>query len=258
MDDVVLDLFGFGLTISRIGKQLITAKRRAANAELPSYRNAETAYICGLGPSFRSINLQSLQGDIIATNRFLFADTNKACSPTYYCLFDNAFCGSDSAFTSSVISAYPNTAFVFDGKDQAAYETIPGVSECNSYFAYMWAGRCTSRKSLDFTKILPAFGNVACGATALALFCGYKRIVLLGCDFNSYAFPVRKHCYDDANVEKSITHAYELFVYSFVETIHKELQRYAIEHGVTLVNATRGSLLEAHPFDYEEMERIYV
>ncbi len=248
---------GAALSVSRFLKTCKEKKTMANNASLSQFKKSDKAYICGLGPSFKEVDLEKIDGDIIATNRFLYATESHFIEPTYCCLFDRAFCEEASGYTEEAILTYRNTAFVFDGKDRRKYERIPGVLGGNVFYAYMWAGRCKSSSSFDFSGLLPAFGNVVCGAIALAFYCGYKKIVLLGCDFNSFAFANPCHCYQEDKLAKAISLDYELFVYSFVARIHKELQCYASNHGIVLVNATKGSLIEAHPFDFVEMERLY-
>lgn len=257
IDNVILDAIGIALSALRIPKMFSEKQVMEKNKELPQFRRNDRVYVCGLGPSFSDVDLEKLDGDIIATNRFLYAANKCLIEPTYCCLFDRAFCEKASDYTEEVVSAYRNTAFVFDGKDREKYEAIPGVATGNSFYAYMWSGRCKASNSFDFSGILPAFGNVVCGAIALAFYCGYKEIILLGCDFNSFASLGPSHCYQEERAGKAISLDYELFVYSFVARIHNELQKYAKAHGIILANATKGSLIEAHPFDFNEMERLY-
>lgn len=257
IDNLLLDAMGLALTILRAPTMAKNRKVMAKNSALRQFRTSDKVYVCGLGPSFSAVRLDQLDGDIIATNRFLYATSNHFIEPTYCCLFDKAFCEEAAEYTKEAVSAYRNTAFVFDGKDRKKYEAIPGVSNGNTFYAYMWAGRCKSSCSFDFSRLLPAFGNVVCGAIALAFYCGYKEIVLLGCDFNSFASSNQNHCYKEESSTKSISLDYELFVYSFVARIHDELQRHAKNHGLVLTNATKGSLIESHPFSFDEIERLY-
>jgi hypothetical protein len=113
----------------------------------------------------------------------------------------------------------------------------------------MWSGIFKAEKSIDFTKNLPTLGNVMVVAIALALYVGYKEIILLGADFNSFASTSRKHCYTEDNNVKLRSLSSELFMHSFVADTHYELRKYAEKHGVRIINATKGSLLDAYERD---------
>ena len=99
---------------------------------------------------------------------------------------------------------------------------------------------------------MPAFGNVACTAIACAMALGYKKIVLLGCDFNSFASRSNNHCYTDKNIDRLHKMSYELFCYSFNADMHDELQFYAMEHDIEIINSTKGSLIDAYPYVIDE------
>ena len=119
----------------------------------------------------------------------------------------------------------------------------------------MYNGYYITPKKIDITKIMPAFGNVICAAIAFAIGAGYKKIVLLGCDFNSFAFPHEIHCYDggkDNKAARRISLDFELFCYSFDATVHLQLAKYANLLGVEIVNSTKGSLIDAYPMDVDD------
>lgn len=99
---------------------------------------------------------------------------------------------------------------------------------------------------------MPAFGNVACTGIACALALGYKKIVLLGCDFNSFASTTRNHCYTEKSTKRLYKMSYELYCYSLVAEMHDQLAMYAEEHDVEIVNASKGSLIDAYPTIVEE------
>ena len=99
---------------------------------------------------------------------------------------------------------------------------------------------------------MPALGNVASAAILCAIGMGYKKIVLLGCDFNSFTTPFRSHCYSEPGERKRIRLFFELFCYSFAADTHMEIAKYAEKMGVTIVNSTKGSLIDAYPLEIDE------
>lgn len=250
-------LFNLNLAIQNYGGKLLSIKRLPyimkekssleRNRELFRFKKSDICYILGLGPSLKGIDLSKLKGDSIATNRFYRYDNIHQIDPTYYLMMDNAyFSDSEKQCLIDAKNQYPRSAFVLNGKYHAEAEQIVGSDLI--YYMYSWNG-IFSGKTIDLCKVLPAFGNVVCCAIGLALGLGYKRIVLLGCDFNSFATQKVQHCYEEAkDAPKLRTLASELFNYSFEAEMHNQLSDYAKKHDVVIVNGTPPSLIDAYPF----------
>ena len=127
--------------------------------------------------------------------------------------------------------------------------------DCKKTFLAMYNGYYIDPKKFELTKVMPAFGNVVCAAIAFAIGAGYKKIVLLGCDFNSFAFPHEVHCYDGGKENKAVRRislGYELFCYCFDAFVHVQLAEYARTLGVEIINSTKGSLIDAYPMNVDE------
>ncbi len=242
----------------RIPLAIKTKGIRKKNTELAKYKKSKRCYILGLGPSLKGVDFSKLDGDLIATNRFYKFDDKKQLIPNYYVVVDRAFYGGDAkdAFKECVMQ-YPDTCMVLNGiyRDWCENE-IGNINKLRHYF-YMWNGGVSAKRDLSLTKVLPAVNNVVHIAIMLALHCGYEEIVLLGCDFNSFASPVANHCYKDAKSERLWTMEYELYAYSLAAHAHNELNKYAHNKGQRIVNCTKGSLLDAYEFDYGIMDNIY-
>ena len=149
---------------------------------------------------------------------------------------------------------YKDTTFVWNSSFLKINPKVANYN-CKKLFIAMYNGYYISPKKIDITTVMPAFGNVICAAIAFAIGVGYKKIVLLGCDFNSFAFPHEIHCYDGGKENKAarrISLDYELFCYSFDATVHVQLAEYAKSVGVEIRNSTKGSLIDAYPIDIDE------
>lgn len=258
MNIVVQDLGGKLLHIKRIPYLIGERKSLKKNSELFQKKKSDKCYIIGLGPSLKKINLGLLDGDTIATNRFFRVDQEKAITPTFYIFMDDAFyCGSAVDDLKTACREYPNTAFILNGKYHRESETIlpPGTY---AYYMYAWKGLFSGKEKLAMDRVMPAFGNVACCAIAVALSLGYKEILLLGCDFNSFATQKPEHAYyEDASRNKLRSLADELFCYSFEADLHNVFAKYAQKNGIKIKNGSEGSLIDSYPFlDKGEMAKI--
>lgn len=223
------------------------------NSQLIENRKNDTIYICGLGPSLADVDLDMLQErdcDTLVVNHFFkMADQNNL-RPTYYMMADTGFALPQSRPTlERAIDMYMDTKFIWNSSFPAVDSSILEYS-CDKYFMAMYNGYYINPKKIDITKVTPAFGNCICAAIGFAIGAGYKKIVLLGCDFNSFAFPHEVHCYDGGKDNKGarrISLDYELFCYSFDATVHLKLAEYARKLGVEIINSTKGSLIDAYP-----------
>lgn len=235
-----------------------TLKLLKKNEQLISNRKNDTCYICGLGPSLVDVNLDKLADmpvDTIVVNRFTKMAKITKLQPTHYLMVDNAFAIPPVRdVLDEAVKLYPNTNFIWNTNFPKLDTGIMKLP-CNKYFLAMYKGYYHKPKEIDITKVLPAFGNCICAAVGFAIGAGYKKIVLLGCDFNSFAFPHEVHCYDGGKDNKGarrISLDYELFCYSFDATVHLKLAEYARKLGVEIINSTKGSLIDAYPVVIDE------
>lgn len=252
----IIDIGCFFLSIKRMPQYIAASKERAKNRNIKLVRKNDKCYICGLGPSLKEVDFNRIDADIIVVNRFYkFAEQNNInISPTYYCLIDDAFYKDLSGEAQKAFSRYPNSAFLLNGKykDYIKEETR---KLGNAFYAFMWKGALNKRTRIDFTRRIPIANNVVNTAIALAIYAGYKEIILLGCDFNSFASPKSIHCYHEENDERIFSLGFELFCYSFVAEDHMEIDAYAKRNGIKIYNATQGSLIDA--YEKIDMELIY-
>ena len=229
-----------------------TLKLLKHNEELINGRKNDIIYICGLGPSLADVELDKLanvDADTLVVNYFVkMAETTKL-KPTYYMMADAGFVSpKHRPALEKAIMTYPYSKFIWNSSFPTLDSSIMDYP-CEKYFLAMYNGYYIKPRKFDITKITPAFGNCICTAIAFAIGVGYKRIVLLGCDFNSFAFPHEVHCYDGGKENKSarrISLDFELFCYSFDATVHLKLAEYARQQKIEIKNATRGSLIDAY------------
>lgn len=248
------NLGGWTLTIFRFFTQRRLFSCVKKNINLLDKRKSETCYICALGPSLKQVDLSKIQGDTIAVNRFFkIGKEYPDFRPTYYLMIDSLFKKPENR------QDFLDALNQYRGKDTTylVHSSFYGDKDLirkddKVFFLSCFKGQFNHKKKFSINKVMPSFGNVASTAIAVAMALGYKKIVLLGCDFNSFASTTRNHCYADKSTDRAYRMSFELFAYSFYAYLHDELQQYALEHGIEIINSTKGSLIDAYPLQIDE------
>lgn len=208
----------------------------------------KTLYVCALGPSLKDVDLDKITGDTIVVNRFYkYGVNNPLFIPTYYLIVDSKFANPDCKKDfDDCINAYVSkgTKYILNSK---CAKHIPEALRNNIYFFSTFKGEFNASKKLDMAKVMPSVGNVASAAIACGISMGYKKIILIGCDFNSFASPISVHCYEEKEQKRQIQLYYELFRYAFASHTHKELAEYAKQNEIEIINSTKGTLIDSYP-----------
>ena len=210
----------------------------------------KVCYICALGPSLKKVDLNKIIGDTIVVNRFhKLSNQYPNFIPTYYLMYDASF---GSTYKDELIEAIDKyyskgTKFLFNSR----FAKLDFLKQDNIYYLSSFKGDFTGQEyRLD--SVMPSFSNVVGAAIGTAMGMGYKKIVLLGCDFNSFASPVSNHCYAEADNSRQIKLWYELYRYAIVAYGHEMLSKYARLHNIEIINSTKGSLIDSYPFEIQE------
>lgn len=224
------------------------------NTALSEKKKSDVCYVCALGPSLKTVDLTKLKGDTIVVNRFHKIGVEyPSFIPTFYLLIDALFKNDENLKDfKDALNQYINcgTTYLLNSK---LVKTVDNTFNAESiYYLSCFKGMFNGRRIFKVDSVMPAFGNVACTAIAFAISLGYKKIILLGCDFNSFASRTISHCYADAKSDRLHKMSYELFCYSFNADMHDLLSKYAQEHGVSIVNSTKGSLIDAYKYEIDE------
>jgi len=254
-----LKIFNFGGYVKRTQffltkPQTFSALKR--NTELKKKENEEKdAYVCALGPSLKEVDLNMIKGDTIVVNRFFkFGASYPDFVPTYYLMIDYGFMREENRtdFDSALeMYADKGTIYILNSKLSGS-SIVKKIPENQLYFISPFDGKLKINKEYRIDRWQPAFQNVSGAAILTLMLMGYKKINLLGCDFNSFASTTRNHCYKD-DVQARLHPMYEeLFTSAFMAKDHNDLQAYAERVGCTITNTTKGSLIDAYPLDIDE------
>lgn len=235
-------------------REIFNAPKR--NIELVKPSNGEKkAYLCALGPSLKSVDINAIKGDTIVVNRFYkVGKDNPNFLPTYYLIIDGDFTNSKyvNDFKEAIDNYVPKgTIFIFNSK-MAKHPLMKMIPPKQLYFVSCIDGRVKIKKDYKINGLHPAFMNVAGEAIMLLMLMGYKHISLLGCDFNSFASTTQAHCYKDQSQARLWPMYEELYAYSIAAIDHCNLADIAVKMGCKIVNSTKGSLIDAYPVEIEE------
>lgn len=258
LNTLIMDVAGMALSAKRFPYLMKKKAYMNKNAQLKTLRKNDTCYVLGLGPSLKDVDLSKIDGDVFTVNGFYNFKGARDISPSFYFITDTfAYTNPDNTLIADAMDMFPDTVFVLNGLYQDAAAAKIGDRKNRHFYSFAWSGYFDPRKEIDFTKNLPIMGNIVNHVIMAAMYMGYKRIVLLGCDFNSFASRKQSHCYEEKDDARVLSLSYELFCYSFCADEHDLLARYAKAHGIEIVNATNGSLIDAYPYD-EELIRHYM
>lgn len=226
-----------------------------SNSELVKASNSKRkAYLCGLGPSLKKVDINRVAGDTIVVNRFYKIGRDYPnFVPTYYLIIDRDFTKSEYVedFKDAIeYYASKGTIFIFNSK-MSKHPLLKKIPPKQLYFVSCIDGRVKVNKHYKINGLHPAFMNVVGEAILLLMLMGYKDISLLGCDFNSFASTTQVHCYKDENQKRLWTMYEELYAYAIASKDHCDLAEISNKMGCKIVNSTKGSLIDAYPIEID-------
>lgn len=218
-----------------------------------NYRNKHIdsrCFILGTGPSLGGLSekdLQLINKEIVfGVNSLYRSKIGLSVRPKYYALMDNIYWGRWDHTFEEVIRAYEENPPIFI-TDIRAKKILDNIS-MESKPVFLYAKKYPVNKiSDDLTNNIHALMNVVSFSILTAIFMGFKKIYLLGCDYNAFCNEGYGHCYDDAVDVTSYDLAFFLRNYWLITEFHYLIGKLAIENGVEIINLTPHSLLDAYP-----------
>jgi hypothetical protein len=207
-------------------------------------------FILGTGPSLGKLSEKELlvinKEIVFGVNSLYKSKIGLLIKPQYYSLMDNVYWGHWDHTFKEVIDTYKDNPPVFI-TDLRAKKLVDNLIS-NSPTLFLYAKKYPVNKiSCDLTSNIHALMNVVSFSILTAIFMGFKKIYLLGCDYNSFCNEGYGHCYDDAVDVTPYDLAFFLRNYWYITEFHYLLGKLAIEKGVEVINLTPNSLLDAYP-----------
>lgn len=205
-------------------------------------------FFVGNGPSLKTSDLEKLMCEYtFASNRIFEIFSRTVWRPTYYIAVDNDFIMKNidelsNADVDQMFLAYDKGVEIDDPNHK-----IIRIFEYTKFKVNKW-NDLTAHISEDVSNYFSVGYTVAFTAIQLAIYMGFTEIYLLGVDFNySIVRDEKGKISQNENVKDYFSgRKYSSTVLNYNSTLnaYKAAKKYADEHGIKILNATRGGKLE--------------
>lgn len=215
------------------------------NQKLKDKHKGETCYILGNGPSIKNLDISLLDGKItFVVNKFYKSPFYSQIKPTYHCVYDRYIFEECKEDLKVIIDSEDSlTNFIFTRR---AYAYFGDNIKCSYIYSTMLP--TSDGLHIDLSKNANTWLNVIPFVIMCALYMGFSKIVLLGCDFSLFASRKDSHFYDAGeSVDRKESLFQDLQGHAIVCSQHSYLKKYADTHNVEIINCTEGSLLDVYP-----------
>jgi len=216
------------------------------NDQLRESASVQTCYVLGNGPSLKHVDLNVLQGkDVITVNKSIKTSVFSMLKPKYHVVLDRFILADIADDVEEELRREDSNTIVI--LHRSAVERFSKYPRARFAYGTKMASSPRAFKN-DMTGNMTTFLNVLPFAVSCAMYIGYKEIVLLGNDFSFFTARKDQHFYDiESNITRTESLYSDLSGCAIVLTEYRTLYNYAKSHGITIVNATEGSLLDEIP-----------
>jgi hypothetical protein len=235
------------------------------NRELHNRHAGEArCFVVGNGPSLRTHDITVLRNEFtIVANSFFMHPDCATVAPKYCCVGDPRFMNDDAvnvAWFKEIEKALPGSVFFVHSRGRTLFKKYSLFNDHEVYFRN--AGYPTHRAGnveIDLRHPLNVGMTTASAfAIPLAIYLGFPRIYLVGCDANWLADPWGKggsHFYEKSKFfpqyDRGVNTAEELEIE--IENDLRDLESHRLirdrvrPRGTEIINATKGGWLEMYP-----------
>jgi hypothetical protein len=224
-------------------------------------------FVIGNGPSLREQDLAPLANEItFVVNSFhLHPIINESWQPKYYCLSDPAYFDGREPVESirDIVSKIPAAPFFVPHYAYDFIQKTDVLPQDRTYYVGMCSGKEDEWSELpDFTLTTPGVQTVVQLAIMAAMFMGCSTIYLMGLDHDYLSHggvPINFYSKEDVKDQpqgnvgdwdyKSL-----MIAMTTIWRVYDMHQRIAREHGIKIINCTRGGFLDVFPrANYEQV-----
>lgn len=223
-----------------------------SNKNFHNKHYGERCFIIATGPSLNEIpdsTISKLTSEtVFAANSLYKSDKTRNITPSYYCLVDNNYWGVSKNTFYEVFENYKNKPPTFL-TDIRAIEIIKNIDQKIDILPFYSRHYPFNKIRCDLSSNLSISLNVVSASIQAAIFMGFKKIYLLGCDYTYFCSPKTLHCYEDSHETKTLPKynlSFYLKYYHLTTEFHYRLAELSKSIGVNIVNVTNGSLLDAY------------
>lgn len=211
--------------------------------------NRDSCIICGNGPSLNNFNFQAHSDYAIFTvNFFHKGDISINNDKWFHVLIDSGFL--ESEYRQYIIDLYdqhPNIEFIFRAELQDIIKTID-FNLSHAHFIYSKLCQYKNKIYLKMHSNMTMCHNTVLMAIQCAIYMGYKKIYLIGCEHNF--FYNYSHFYDEEEfIQKSNPRWNGMLYYDDkVFKHHHALRIYSEKNKVEIFNITPNSMLDTYNY----------
>lgn len=221
------------------------------NTKFKNKHKGETCFILATGPSLARIdakNVDFIKKEItIGVNSFNKTKLAETISPNYYTMIDNLYWGDRAHCFAEVVEKFKACPPIFIS-DPRAKSIVQIASNVQDHIFIYSKKYPINKVSAELDSGIYAAMNVVSYSILAAIYMGFKRINLLGCDYNAFCCAGVGHAYDDRDeligVEYNL--GFYLKYYHLTTEFHYLIAKLAREKGVEIVNMSEGSILDAY------------
>lgn len=195
----------------------------------------ERCFIVGTGPSLLMRDLELIKGEYsFSVNSIVLSFEDTDWRPTYYAIQDRF---GYEKLKNSIKRA--NMPYIFNGISNKRMTPVMDIENIPFPLNLLDHGKAIPRHITKFSenafKVVYAGHSITYSAMELAVYMGFKEIILLGvdCDYSKSINHVKAYsAQDDINAAYLMRESY------------KVAKKYADEHGLKILNATRNAKLD--------------
>lgn len=259
---------GFQKLVSNIrerGRQAVSVQERVLlekNLKLKDIHKGDRCFILATGPSIRHQNLKLLQGETcIAVSNFLVHPDYAVINPKYYCIAPYHPPITEDAWQKwmdEIEKGTKGAKLFFGMSDRDRNEKNGRFRDRDLYYLKFgeWWGRDVPN-NIDISRTIPGPQSVTIMALYVAIYMGFERIYLLGCDHDWFL-----HINKSSHFYREEDHALVKSGYNewFQEDLEEEFQSHVTlwqqykgireitnKNDTLIFNATEGGLLDVFP-----------
>lgn len=231
-----------------------TKREVKKNAEYKDKHSGQQCFVLGTGPSLNMLTeeqISLLQREVVfGTNSLYKASVVSRLTPTYYSLLDNLYWEQWSHTYKDIVGQYKQKPPIFITDLRA--KSLAEQSNPNEKHIYVYSKKYpVDRMSDELHKNIYAAMNVVSYSILAASYMGFKKIFLLGCDYNAFCTNGRGHAYNDKSElsQSQYNLAFYLRFYWITTEFHYLIEQLTRNKGIEVINLTPGSLLDAYRKD---------
>lgn len=213
-------------------------------------RNRDYCFILGNGPSLKEIDLRRLNGEDTFAVNFFYKHCPEGFKSRFFVAIDQIFYKTEQR--DYILDLYEQEKDVTFILKTPAYDLKNNWDMSRTFFIHPKLFQYGRFVSCDCTKDMTACINVVLQCIQIAMYMGYKKIYLLGCDFTQYAQMKSNHFYDTKNEDnrRGLTNMGDDARWAYLAHYHHyALNEKAAANGQKILNLTKNSLIDAYDFD---------